>query len=186
MTAFKNYIIIFGGFQDTSQQTKYLQDIWLYDTQTFKWITPTLPPASGKPDARSSFSFLPHDSGAVIYGGYSRVKANAAIKSKGGKANAAGGSRVVMKPMLHQDTCESRLQPLTPLPTPSPQSVGNAASDPPTLLTQLEQEPQCPTTKAAASCSAACTTSKKARKASTRNSSTSSSPTTSTATVSSP
>jgi hypothetical protein len=112
MTAFKNYIIIFGGFQDTSQQTKYLQDIWLYDTQTFKWITPNLPPASGKPDARSSFSFLPHDSGAVIYGGYSRVKANAAIKSKGGKAQAGGGgSRVVMKPMLHQDTWFLRITP---------------------------------------------------------------------------
>jgi len=112
MTAFKNYIIIFGGFQDTSQQTKYLQDIWLYDTQTFKWITPALPPASGKPDARSSFSFLPHDSGAVVYGGYSRVKANAAIKSKGGKAQAGGGgSRVVMKPMLHQDTWFLRITP---------------------------------------------------------------------------
>jgi N-acetylneuraminic acid mutarotase len=112
MTAFKNYIIIFGGFQDTSQQTKYLQDIWLYDTQSFKWITPTLPPASGKPDARSSFSILPHDSGAVIYGGYSRVKANAATKSKGGKAQAGGGgSRVVMKPMLHQDTWFLRITP---------------------------------------------------------------------------
>lgn len=112
MTAFKNYIIIFGGFQDTSQQTKYLQDVWLYDTQTFKWISPALPPASGKPDARSSFSFLPHDSGAVIYGGYSRVKANAAMKSKGGKAGASGGgSRVVMKPMLHQDTWFLRIAP---------------------------------------------------------------------------
>jgi hypothetical protein len=112
MTAFKNYIIIFGGFQDTSQQTKYLQDVWLYDTQSFKWITPNLPPASGKPDARSSFSILPHDSGAVIYGGYSRVKANAAIKSKGGKAQAGGGgSRVVMKPMLHQDTWFLRITP---------------------------------------------------------------------------
>jgi len=119
MTAFKNYIIIFGGFQDTSQQTKYLQDIWLYDTQTFKWITPTLPPASGKPDARSSFSFLPHDSGAVIYGGYSRVKANATIKNKGGKANAGGGSRVVMKPQIHQDTWFLRITPPASDATPN-------------------------------------------------------------------
>ena len=28
MTYFKNYIVLFGGFQDTSQQTKYLQDVW--------------------------------------------------------------------------------------------------------------------------------------------------------------
>ncbi|KAF2169681.1 hypothetical protein M409DRAFT_20096 [Zasmidium cellare ATCC 36951] len=109
MTAFKNYIILFGGFQDTSQQTKYLQDIWIYDTQRFVWHAPVLPPASQKPDPRSSFSLLPHESGAVIYGGYSRVKASAALRAtKGGKV---GASRVVMKPMVHQDTWFLRITP---------------------------------------------------------------------------
>lgn len=28
MTYFKNYVLLFGGFQDTSQQTRYLQDLW--------------------------------------------------------------------------------------------------------------------------------------------------------------
>lgn len=117
MTAFKNYIIIFGGFQDTSQTTKYLQDVWLYDTQSFKWLTPTLPPAAMKPDARSSFSFLPHESGAVLYGGYSRVKTSANIRqsTKGGKP--ATGSRIVLKPMVHQDTWFLRI---TLPPTESP------------------------------------------------------------------
>ncbi|KAK4497396.1 hypothetical protein PRZ48_011847 [Zasmidium cellare] len=109
MTAFKNYIILFGGFQDTSQQTKYLHDVWVYDTQRFVWHAPVLPPASQKPDPRSSFSLLPHESGAVIYGGYSRVKASAAFKvGKGGKV---GASRVVMKPMVHQDTWFLRIMP---------------------------------------------------------------------------
>lgn len=91
LTYFKNYIILFGGFQDTSQQTKYLQDVWLYDTQKFTWHAAALPPASQKPDARSSFSFLPHESGAVVYGGYSRVKATAMTSktAKGGKAELA-------------------------------------------------------------------------------------------------
>lgn len=102
MTYFKNYIILFGGFQDTSQQTKYLQDVWMYDTQRFTWHTPALPPASQKPDARSSFTFLPHETGAVLYGGYSRVKATstAAKATKGGRS----GSKVTMKPVIHQDT----------------------------------------------------------------------------------
>jgi N-acetylneuraminic acid mutarotase len=102
MTYYKNYIVLFGGFQDTSQQTKYLQDVWLYDTQKYVWIEAKLPPQTQKPEARSSFSFLPHDQGAVIYGGYSRVKATAAA----GKATKGGrpGSRVVMKPMVHQDS----------------------------------------------------------------------------------
>ncbi|KAF4625790.1 hypothetical protein G7Y89_g12373 [Cudoniella acicularis] len=85
MTYYKNYVILFGGFQDTSQQTKYLADLWVYDTQNFIWHNPTLPLATQKPDARSSFSFLPHDGGAVLYGGYSRVKATVTGKqTKGG------------------------------------------------------------------------------------------------------
>lgn len=105
MTYFKNYIVLFGGFQDTSQTTKYLQDIWLYDTQRFVWYSPVLPPASQKPDARSSFSFLPHEAGAVLFGGYSRVKAATTTSrtTKGGK-QAPASSRVVMKPVVHQDT----------------------------------------------------------------------------------
>jgi hypothetical protein len=100
MTYYKNYIILFGGFQDTSQQTKYLADLWLYDTQNFVWHNPVLPLATQNPDARSSFSFLPHESGAVLFGGYSRIKATVI-----GKQTKGGGQaqRNVLKPMIHQD-----------------------------------------------------------------------------------
>ncbi|RAL66887.1 hypothetical protein DID88_007669 [Monilinia fructigena] len=66
MTYYKNYIILFGGFQDTSQATKYLSDLWIYDTSNFIWHNPVLPPVTQKPDPRSSFTFLPHESGAVM------------------------------------------------------------------------------------------------------------------------
>ncbi|PVH88523.1 galactose oxidase [Cadophora sp. DSE1049] len=100
MTFFKNYIILFGGFQDTSQQTKYLSDLWIYDTNSYVWHNPVLPMATQKPDARSSFSFLPHESGAVLYGGYSRVKATVT-----GKQTKGGGQaqRNVLKPLVHED-----------------------------------------------------------------------------------
>merc|ERR1711939_717516 len=98
MTYFKNYIILFGGFRDTSQQTRYLNDVWLYDTQRFSWHQPALPPAAGKPDPRSSFSFLPHESGAVLYGGYSRVKVSSAA-TKATKGGGKGASKVTMKPV---------------------------------------------------------------------------------------
>ncbi|GIZ37879.1 hypothetical protein CKM354_000131000 [Cercospora kikuchii] len=121
MTYFKNYIVLFGGFQDTSQQTKYLQDVWLYDTQQFTWHQPALPPASGKPDARSSFTLLPHEKGAMLFGGYSRVKASAAVKSKG---NKPGSSRVIMKPMVHQDTWFLQITPpAADAPPKSPPTV---------------------------------------------------------------
>ncbi|PPJ57854.1 hypothetical protein CBER1_00052 [Cercospora berteroae] len=121
MTYFKNYIVLFGGFQDTSQQTKYLQDVWLYDTQQFMWHQPALPPASGKPDARSSFTLLPHEKGAMIFGGYSRVKSSTAVKSKG---NKPGSSRVIMKPMVHQDTWFLQITPpAADAPPKSPPTV---------------------------------------------------------------
>ncbi|KAK6338735.1 hypothetical protein TWF696_009546 [Orbilia brochopaga] len=78
MTYWKNYIILFGGFQATSNiTTKYLNDLYLFDTNTHTW-TAVPPPASylAYPAARSSFSFLPHEHGAVLFGGYSRIKAS--------------------------------------------------------------------------------------------------------------
>lgn len=108
MTYWKNYIILFGGFQDTSQQTKYLNDTWIFDCRENIWHE--MKPASAatqRPDARSSFSFLPHESGAVLFGGYSRVRTttNKANTGKGGP------QRNVLKPFLHQDTWFLRLSP---------------------------------------------------------------------------
>ncbi|KAI1815371.1 galactose oxidase [Poronia punctata] len=101
MTYYKNYIILFGGFQDTSNQTKYLSDLWLFDTQNYIWFNPTLPPAQLKPDARSSFTFLPHEQGAVLFGGYSRVKAT--VSANKSAKGASQGQRNILKPMVHQD-----------------------------------------------------------------------------------
>ncbi|KAL1617213.1 Kelch repeat-containing protein 3 [Diplodia seriata] len=115
MTYFKNYIVLFGGFQDTSQQTRYLNDVWIYDTATYQWHEPKLPPVGQRPDARSSFSFLPSDAGAVLYGGYSRVKQAA----KGGGSGKGGpASRNVLKPVVHQDTWFLRIVPVDGAPLP--------------------------------------------------------------------
>ena len=115
----QNYIVLFGGFQDTSQQTRYLQDLWLYDCHSFTWHNPVLPPATQKPDARSSFSFHPHAAGAILYGGYSRVKAN----SMHGKQTKVGSqvSKSVLKPTIHQDSWFLRNTP------PPPEAPTNTA-----------------------------------------------------------
>ncbi|KAH8602574.1 hypothetical protein B0O99DRAFT_499491 [Bisporella sp. PMI_857] len=121
MTYFKNYIILFGGFQDTSQTTKYLADLWIYDTQNFVWHNPVLPLASLKPDARSSFTFLPNENGAALYGGYSRVKATVT-----GKQVKGGGSaqRNVLKPLVHEDCFFLRVaQPAAESPLGTPPTV---------------------------------------------------------------
>lgn len=129
MVGFKQYIILFGGFQDTSATTKYLNDVWIYDCVNFVWHTPKLQSARAVPDARSSFTLLPHEQGAVIYGGYSRVRTVAGGKQqqvKGKKQQASGGAqRMVLKPKVHEDTWFIRIipppadQPSTTLPTVS-------------------------------------------------------------------
>ena len=104
MTYWKQYIILFGGFQDTSNQTKYLADLWIFDTVNFVWYCPALPQAQLKPDARSSFTLLPGDQGAVLYGGYSRVKATVALKKKGaGGKSQPQGQKNVLIPKVHDD-----------------------------------------------------------------------------------
>jgi hypothetical protein len=115
MTYWKQYIILFGGFQDTSNQTKYLADLWIFDTQNFVWHSPTLPPAQLKPDARSSFTFLPHEQGAVLFGGYSRVKATVSANKQA--KGSSQGQRNILRPMIYQDCFFLRM---TPPPTEAP------------------------------------------------------------------
>ncbi|GAM83299.1 hypothetical protein ANO11243_012860 [Dothideomycetidae sp. 11243] len=127
MVAYKRYVILFGGFQDTSASTRYLNDLWIYDTQTFAWHEPKLSTAVvARPDARSSFSFLPHDAGAVVVGGYSRVKATAGggSASKKGKSSGGGAGRVVMKPVVHTDSWLVRVvEPPKDSPEKTPPTV---------------------------------------------------------------
>lgn len=130
MTYFKQYIILFGGFQDTANSTKYLADLWLYDTVNFVWFSPALPPAQLKPDARSSFTLLPHEQGAVLFGGYSRVKATTAA-NKGGKAGAQG-TRNILKPMVHQDCFFLRVVP---------PAADAPANTPPTVRWERRKKP---------------------------------------------
>lgn len=139
MTYFKQYIILFGGFQDTANQTKYLADLWIYDTANFVWHSPALPPAQLKPDARSSFTLLPHEQGAVLYGGYSRVKGTAPMNkqqqqssSRGQSGGGGGGQRNVLRPMVHTDCFFLRI---TPPPADAP------AGSPPVCRWERRKKP---------------------------------------------
>lgn len=123
MTYWKQYIILFGGFQDTSNQTRYMADLWIFDTVNFVWHSPQLPTAQLKPDPRSSFTLLPHESGAVLYGGYSRVKATVNIKQKAGKGQSQA-QKNILKPKVHDDCFFLRMsQPPTDAGPNTPPTV---------------------------------------------------------------
>lgn len=74
LCAWKNYIILHGGFRDTGVTTTYLQDMWLFDITTYKWTQIEFPTTHSIPDARSGHSLIPHADGAVLFGGYCKTK----------------------------------------------------------------------------------------------------------------
>ncbi|VVT56754.1 uncharacterized protein SAPINGB_P005249 [Magnusiomyces paraingens] len=75
MTVWKNYILMHGGFRDLGTKSMYLNDLWAFDVTSYKWHQVEFPVTHLLPDARSGHSFLPHPEGAVVWGGYSKVKA---------------------------------------------------------------------------------------------------------------
>lgn len=80
LVAWKNYIVLHGGFRDLGAHTTYLSDMWLFDITTYKWTQVEFPPTHTVPDARSGHSLVPHPDGAVLYGGYCKVKAKKGLQ----------------------------------------------------------------------------------------------------------
>lgn len=74
MCAWKNYIILYGGFRDLSMSTSYLDDLWAFDISDWKWHKVEILPTLAVPGARSGHSLLPTAEGALLYGGYTKVK----------------------------------------------------------------------------------------------------------------
>ncbi|KAH3662373.1 hypothetical protein OGAPHI_005625 [Ogataea philodendri] len=80
MACWKNYVMLYGGFRDLGSHTTYLNDLWLFDITTYKWKQVEFPTSHTVPDARSGHSFLPTEFGAIIYGGYCKVKAGKGLQ----------------------------------------------------------------------------------------------------------
>jgi hypothetical protein len=102
MVGWKNLIVLWGGFQDTSASTKYLGDLWVFNVVTYAWTAILLPTHGQRPDSRSSFSLLPHEKGAVLFGGYSKTKVTNAQRKSGRMAVTETGN-------VHEDTWLLRL-----------------------------------------------------------------------------
>ncbi|KAI0029525.1 galactose oxidase [Vararia minispora EC-137] len=70
MAGWKHFIILFGGFYDPGITTRYLNDLWIFDTHEYKWIQVEFRENDPRPSPRSGFSFLPIADGIVLHGGY--------------------------------------------------------------------------------------------------------------------
>ncbi|KAF8810792.1 galactose oxidase [Phlegmacium glaucopus] len=72
MAFWKHYRVLFGGFYNPGVTTtpRYLNDLWLFDTQEYKWNQVEFREMDAKPSPRSGFSFLPCADGVILHGGY--------------------------------------------------------------------------------------------------------------------
>ncbi|GAA5846086.1 hypothetical protein JCM9279_004781 [Rhodotorula babjevae] len=76
MAVYKNFIFLFGGFQDTGVRTTYLNDLWAWSLTDYRWYKVEFSEVDRKPPARSGFSFLPTADGLVLHGGYTKTYEN--------------------------------------------------------------------------------------------------------------
>jgi hypothetical protein len=80
MVQWKHFIVLFGGFYDAGAETKYLDDLWIFDTKEFKWLkVDWLNDPNAKPSPRSGFQFISLETGIILYGGYNQVKVKGGI-----------------------------------------------------------------------------------------------------------
>ncbi|KAJ3103469.1 hypothetical protein HDU97_010052, partial [Phlyctochytrium planicorne] len=64
----KHLIFLFGGFYDSGNEVRYLNDLHVFDTIECKWTELTV--AEPKPTKRSGFQLVLHNDTMVLYGGY--------------------------------------------------------------------------------------------------------------------
>lgn len=73
MVAWKHLLVLFGGFYDTNKDTRYYDDLWVFDTNTYEWSKLDIP--EPRPTPRSGFQFLVNGEQIFLYGGFCRVYA---------------------------------------------------------------------------------------------------------------
>ncbi|KAI1784172.1 galactose oxidase [Ganoderma leucocontextum] len=114
MAMWKHYIVLLGGFYDPGIKTNYLNDLWLFDTQEYKWRQIEFRDADRKPSPRSGFSFIPTPEGILLHGGYCKEYVK--------------GSRPVG--IMLDDTWFLRMTLNTPDTTASSPSTSKSSGDP--------------------------------------------------------
>lgn len=73
MVFVKKQIILFGGFHDNLREYRYFNDVYCFNTETYKWAK--LEPSGTAPAPRSGCCMVPLSDGKIlIYGGYSKEK----------------------------------------------------------------------------------------------------------------
>ncbi|ETW02247.1 hypothetical protein H310_05799 [Aphanomyces invadans] len=84
MTVWRNYLVVFGGFYEAARETKWFNDLFLFNFADLKWKKISFPVHKATPAPRSGCQLAVMSSNDTIfmYGGYAKVK-NVGEKAEG-------------------------------------------------------------------------------------------------------
>ncbi|OQS05922.1 hypothetical protein THRCLA_01987, partial [Thraustotheca clavata] len=84
MIVWRNYLVVFGGFYEAARETKWFNDLFLFNFADLKWKKISFPVHKTIPGPRSGcqLAVLPSKDTIFMYGGYAKVK-NVGEKSEG-------------------------------------------------------------------------------------------------------
>ncbi|CEG48418.1 Protein containing repeated kelch motifs [Plasmopara halstedii] len=84
MVVWRNFLVVFGGFYEAARETKWFNDLYLFNLVELKWQKIVYAPHRQVPAERSGCQLAVHPSKDLIflYGGYAKVK-NAGEKAEG-------------------------------------------------------------------------------------------------------
>ncbi|KAH9097002.1 hypothetical protein Ae201684P_011734 [Aphanomyces euteiches] len=84
MTVWRNYLVVFGGFYEAARETKWFNDLFLFNFADLKWKKITFPVHKATPAPRSGcqLAVMASTDTIFMYGGYAKVK-NVGEKAEG-------------------------------------------------------------------------------------------------------
>ncbi|TPX30341.1 hypothetical protein SmJEL517_g06078 [Synchytrium microbalum] len=97
MVLWKHYIVLFGGFFDTYKETRYYDDLHLFDTTNYTWTRLEL--MEPKPSARSGHQLFTNAVDVILFGGYCKTVIKGE-KAKGHVYNDAWTLKMNLEPKL--------------------------------------------------------------------------------------
>jgi len=98
MLAYKQFLVLFGGFHDNLRDSRYFNDLFLFDIDNYKWIT--VESTGPVPSPRSACQFLIAPDGRIcLYGGYCKEKLK-----KGEEKGVVHTDMYLLSPMKHDET----------------------------------------------------------------------------------
>ena len=104
MVLSKKHLVLFGGFHDTlAGETKYFNDVHIYDTIERKWRPASISGTAPSPRSACCMFAMP-DGRILVYGGFCKEKVVSGSGGKSGKkSDTSGGKKAVEKGKILSD-----------------------------------------------------------------------------------